>query len=66
MSPVTDKILLNNPVSIRFSRHIETRLGTVSRKYNLKKSEVVRRALEQKLPEWENGNRMVLEAEDAQ
>lgn len=54
---------LNNPVSVRFPAGIEARLSLVSRRYQIKKSEVVRRALEQKLPEWENGNRIVIEAD---
>ena len=62
MATVSDKQLLNNPITIRFSGPLDTRLGFVSRKYKIKKSEVVRRALEHKLPDWENGNRLVLEA----
>ena len=58
---VSDKQLLN-PVSIRFSKPLKLRLGIVSKKFQIKEAEVVRRALEFKLPEWEASQEMVIMA----
>lgn len=58
---MSDKQLLK-PVSIRFPKVLKARLGVVSKKFRIKECEVVRRAVEHKLPEWEAGQQMVIHA----
>jgi hypothetical protein len=50
-----------DPVPVRFPRETKRRLKLAQRRFNLNASEIIRRAVEQKLPEWESSGMIVLE-----
>ena len=51
---------LLTPVPVRFRPEIKNRLTRVSRRFHLTPSEIIRRAVDSKLPEWERGNVMLV------
>jgi predicted DNA-binding protein len=48
-------------VPVRFPPETKRRLKQAQRRFNLNASEIIRRAVEQKLPEWESSGMIVLE-----
>ena len=50
-----------DPVPVRFPPETKRRLKSAQRRFNLNASEIIRRAVEQKLPEWESSGMIVLE-----
>ena len=50
-----------DPVPVRFPPETKRRLKQAQRRFNLNASEIIRRAVEQKLPEWESSGKIVLE-----
>jgi hypothetical protein len=50
-----------DPVPVRFPPETKRRLKLAQRRFNLNASEIIRRAVEQKLPEWESSGMIVLE-----
>lgn len=58
---------LRNPTNIRFSDPVRDRLDRISTIYNVPVSDLVRTAVNQKVPEWEReGVRLVAEPFHAQ
>lgn len=41
------------PIPVRFTERSKQRIGRAARKFNLPASEIIRQAVEQQLPEWE-------------
>ncbi len=46
---------LSTPIPIRFSKCIRAKVYRVARKYRLPASKIVRRAVEEKIKDWEKG-----------
>jgi len=51
----------STPASIRFDQATDTRLSDLANRFGLSRSEVVRFAVLQKLPEWEKKGVIILE-----
>ena len=49
------------PVPVRFSPDSKRRLEKVARRFQLNSSEVIRRAVEKALPEWESRGVFIIE-----
>jgi predicted DNA-binding protein len=53
---------LLEPVPIRFSSTTKKRVEATAKRFGLKSSELVRRAVESKLPQWELEGVLIIEA----
>lgn len=56
------KETLLDPVPVRFSGETKKRLAKTAKRFGLNSSEMIRRAVEHKLPEWETSEVLVIAA----
>lgn len=52
------------PVPVRFTLAYKQRLARVARRFNLNTSEVIRRAVEKSLPEWESRGVFIIQSSE--
>lgn len=53
---------LLDPVPVRFSGDTKRRLAKTAKRFGLNSSEIIRRAVENKLPEWESSEVLTIAA----
>ena len=51
---------LSTPVPVRFSRDVKDRICAAAERFGMTASDIVRRAVEKKLPEWERDGVIVI------
>jgi predicted DNA-binding protein len=56
---------LLNPVPVRFPKQTRKRLLSTAQRFGLNASEIIRQAVDQKLPEWEKDGVLVITATKA-